>query len=334
VIKIGIIGGGLIASRHIEAFSKDLRCSVKVMLAQGSDLSKHTAAFHGLKYTTDKETFFEYNLDAVIICSPNATHSEYLDICISKNLFVLVEKPLFSHYDEHKKFDQNSMEFLNKKVLVAHHRHHFSKYKQLKKILSNGEIGEVIAFHGFATWYKPEYYFDDAPWRTEQHQGGPLRINAIHDLLLIMELFGEFETVQFIKSNRHRKFDVEDSVAISFKSKSGVIGTFLLSDCAAAPWSWEFTVHENKTYPRYDGDCYFVAGSKGSIQFPSLTKHFYAGDPDWWSPIESENIQVLETDPFKEQAQNFLDMIYDDTEPLVSYSMALAVLKILKDQTL
>ena len=108
----------------------------------------------------------------------------------------------------------------------------------------------------------------------------------------------------------------------------------MLSDCVAAPWSWEFTVHENKSYPRHNGDCYFIAGSKGSIQFPSLTKYFYDEDPDWWSPINNENIQVIETDPFEEQANNFLAMICDGSDPLVSYSMALAVLKILKDQIL
>ncbi len=334
MIKIGIVGGGLIALRHIEVLNKDPRCSVKIMLALGSDLSKQTASRHEIEYTTDKEIFFSQDLDAVIICSPNATHSEYLDICISMDVFVMVEKPLFSNYDEHKIFDQGNIEFLNRKVLVAHHRHHSRKYKQLKNVLNNGEIGEVVVFHGFATWYKPAYYFDAGPWRTEQHQGGPIRLNAIHDLLLIMELFGEFETVQAIKSNKVRNYKVEDSVAISFKTKSGVIGTFLLSDCVVAPWNWEFTVHENKAYPRYDGDCYFIAGTKGSIQFPSLTKHFYAGNPDWWCPIESEKIPVLETDPFFEQSQNFLDMICDDAKPLVSYSMALSVLKIIDEQIL
>ena len=334
MIKIGLIGGGLIATRHIEVFKDEGRCDLVAMLALGSENSRRTAANNGLAYTTDVETFFSLELDGVIICSPNNTHAKYLKYCMNKDIFALVEKPLFANYGEHEDFNNGDLNFLHNKVLVAHHRHHLAKYKKLKSILDGGAIGKPIVFHGFATWFKPDHYFVDGKWRMQKHQGGPIRINAIHDLLLISELCGELETVKVIKSNKCRGFDVEDTVAFSFETNLGVVGTFILSDCVSAPWSWEFTVHENKAYPYHEGDCYFIAGTKGSIQFPSLKMHSYASDPDWWSPMEFDKLSAEENDPFREQARNFFDMIAKGEQPLVSYSLALSTLKIMKEQIL
>lgn len=334
MIKIGFIGGGLISTRHIEVLNNDGRCDLVIMLARGSESSRQAASINGMEYTTDAEIFFSQNLDAVVVCSPNDTHAEYLKYCMLKDIFVLVEKPLFANFDEHKMFNYDGLNYLNRKVLVGHHRHHLTKYKKLKSILDSGKIGKPVIFHGFAAWRKPDYYFDEAEWRKQKHQGGPIRINAVHDLLLISELCGELETVRVIKSNASRGYEVEDSVAISFKTKLGVVGTFILSDCVTAPWSWEFTVHENKAYPYHDGDCYFIAGTKGSIQFPSLKMYSYSGEPHWWSTIECENVSASENDPFHEQAQNFIEMILEGGKPLVSYSLALSILKIMKEQIL
>jgi hypothetical protein len=42
------------------------------------------------------------------------------------------------------------------------------------------------------------------------------------------------------------------------------------SDTGAAPWSWELTAGENPGYPQQPEDCYFIAGTEGSLAVPSL----------------------------------------------------------------
>ena len=77
--------------------------------------------------------------------------------------------------------------------------------------------------------------------------------------------------MQAVTSNATRGFPVEDTAAMVFTFANGALGTFLLSDTAASPRSWEQTSGENTSYARYDDeDCYHIAGTSGSLSVPTM----------------------------------------------------------------
>jgi predicted dehydrogenase len=99
-------------------------------------------------------------------------------------------------------------------------------------------------------------------------------LNMIHEVGNLRAMVGEIVAVEAFASNATRKFAVEDTVAINLRFDNGALGTFLLSDTAASPKSWEQTSQENKAYATYpDEDAYVVIGTNGSLAVVEVDTH-------------------------------------------------------------
>ena len=157
---------------------------------------------------------------------------------------------------------------------MGHHRAHNPIISKSIDIIKSGKLGSVQTFVGFAQFYKPEKYFQDALWR-KQSGGGPILINMIHEVDIMRRLVGEISEVFSKASSAIRSFDVEDSAAIQLSFESGALGCFMLSDAVCSPFSWEMSSGENPKYPRYKTDCYLISGTEGSLSISSLDLYSY-----------------------------------------------------------
>jgi predicted dehydrogenase len=118
-----------------------------------------------------------------------------------------------------------------------------------------------------------------------------------------------------------RGFAVEDTVSISLRFANGMLGSFLLSDTAACPRSWEQTSQENKAYATYaDEDCYVISGSNGSLSIPTMRLKTYPRPEDrsWWKEFEVGVVGMLRDDPIKHQMEHFGAVVRGEVAPLVT----------------
>jgi predicted dehydrogenase len=181
-------------------------------------------------------------------------------------------------------------------------------------------LGKLVGVMGSAVFYKPDDYFDIAPWRR-QAGGGPVLINMIHEIGNLRSLCGEIVAVQAQSSNSTRGFPVEDTVAISLRFENGALGTFLLSDTAGSARSWEQTSQENTSYPSYDDeDCYVIAGDMGSLSVPTMRLKTYSRKQDRsrYKPFETGVAEMVRADPLEKQLAHFCDVIAGTAQPLVT----------------
>lgn len=259
--------------------------------------------------------------DAVIISSPNHTHLKYLKVCASYQLPVLLEKPALLNTSEFREFEKEfGSDFGKNKVLVGHHRVHSSQLTTAVDILETGVIGTPTAFLGRAAFYKPEEYFQIAKWRTEKPGGGPILINFIHEIQSMRILMGEIINVTGMTSSFPRKFEVENTAAISLQFASGALGTFLLCDTSVSPFSWELTSGENPDYPNNpDESCYEVYGTKGTLTIPNLNLFTQnVNDRSWWNKINITKLDTQKNDPLCDQFSHFENVIKQEVNPKVS----------------
>jgi predicted dehydrogenase len=197
-------------------------------------------------------------------------------------------------------------------------------------VIASGQLGQLVAVMGSATFLKPDHYFADAPWRREPG-AGPILLNMIHEVHNLRMMCGDIVAVQAFASHATRGFAVEDTVSINLRFASGVLGSFLLSDTAACARSWEQTSRENKAYASYDDeDCYVVTGTNGSLSVPTMRLKTYPRPEDrsWWKEFEVGVAGMVRDDPLKHQMEHFGCVVRGEVEPLVSAQDGLLNLRI------
>ncbi len=321
-VRIAVAGAGTIGLRHIEETQRSQSATLSAIVDTSPDAAD-VAKREGVPlYLSLGDCFAKDRPDGVVLATPNRMHVAQGLECIAAGIPVLVEKPIAHTLDEGRRL-VDAAERANAKLLVGHHRRHSPILHKAIEIVRSGVLGAIVGVIGSALFYKPdsEGYFDGPnAWRKEPG-GGPILLNMIHEVGNLRAMIGEIVAVQAFSSSATRRFAVEDTVAINLRFENGALGTFLLSDTAGSPKSWEQTSQENKAYATYpEEDAYVVMGSDGSLAIPTMRLKYYARKEDrsWFKPFQSETIPLERADPLALQIEHFAAVIRGEAEPLVS----------------
>jgi len=327
-LRIAVAGAGLIGRAHMKVAQASATCTLSAIV-DPSSAAAQAAAEAGVPHYESLDHLLARNRpDGVILATPNAFHVPQALQCIAVGVPALIEKPVATSVAEGERLLAAAAG--EAKLLVGHHRAHSPIMAKAKEVIDSGVLGRLVAVMGSATFMKPDQYFEDGPWRR-QSGGGPILINMIHEVHNLRMLCGEIVAVQAIASNAMRSFPVEDSVAISLQFANGALGSFMLSDTAACPRSWEQTSQENPAYPSYaDEDCYVIAGTNGSLSVPTMRLKTYARPEDrsWWKPFEASVVPMQRQDPLVRQLAHFGAVIRGEARPLISVGDGLANLRV------
>lgn len=335
-LRLVLSGPGLIGRKHADLIAKSTRSRLIAIVAPPSDENRQYAkSMDSPLYTSLDDALDSGHVDGVIVASPTEFHAEQSCACIERGIPVLVEKPLTADLNSATRIWREAVA-RNVPVLVGHHRN-YSSYllEAARKFIASERFGELTAVQGAALFRKPESYFDAGPWRTKVG-GGPIFINLIHEIGILRYLCGPIRAVSAIASHARRGFEVEDGAALCFRFEVGAIGTFILSDIAASDRSWEMTSGENPMYPRsIDADCYHIAGTNGSIDFPSLRARYYdeTDEPSWWRAFRTERFATKPVDPLARQLAHFEAVIAGEVQPIVTAAEGVENIRVLEAVT-
>lgn len=162
-VRIGIIGTGWIAEEHIKNYLK----MPDVEVVAGADLIPGKAenffekfGVEGVKcYPSHKELIDAGEVDAVSICTYNATHAECTIYALENGVHVLLEKPMCVTLDEAVEICK--AEKKSGKILSIGFQPRFdNNMKMLKNIVQSGVLGDIYYIqtgggrrHGIPTPY-------------------------------------------------------------------------------------------------------------------------------------------------------------------------------------
>ena len=314
--QIAVAGFGLVGRRHAEVVrhAPDMLLAAIVEPSQEGQVA--ASALDVPVYASLEDMLAASKPDGVVLATPTPLHLEQGLTCISSGCPVLIEKPIAVKSEEARRLT-DAADKAGVPLLVGHHRRHNGMVKAAKHALMEGAVGDIRAIQATCWFYKPDHYFDVAPWRTKKG-AGPISVNLVHDVDLLRHFCGDVISVQAIAVPSRRGFENEDLATAVLTFQSGAIATISVSDSIVAPWSWELTARENPAYPATSESCYLIGGSKGGLSLPDLRVWRHQEAPDWWTPISAQTLTCKMDDPLAVQMAHFAAVIAGREAPLVS----------------
>lgn len=314
-VRVALLGAGLIGREHAALLADHPRAR----LAGIADVAPATRA---LAEQLGVPWFGEYaqlldvaEPDAAIVALPNQLHVEAGLACIERAIPVLVEKPVADTVASGRQLVEAG-EASSVPILVGHHRRHAPDIRAARAAIDRGDLGRLVAVSALCVVRKHDEYFD-VTWRREPG-GGPLLINAIHDVDVLRHLCGEVDEVHAIGSRASRGLGVEDTVAVALRFTSGALGTILLSDAAPSATLWEIAAEQSLTFPVQPADTYQLFGERASLTLPSLRLWRHATGGDWRDPLVEGRLTTTWSSCYVAQLDNLVDVVRGAAEPVVT----------------
>lgn len=322
-IKLAVVGAGLVGQRHITAMQQVDHVELTAVVEPHAKNSMPAPLFQ-----TMDDMFAAVDVDGVILSTPTPMHVEGGQTCVARGVPVLIEKPLATSAADAVGLIAAARR-AGTPILVGHHRRHNPLIQKAAELVRAGAIGEVRAAQVTCWFYKPDDYFDIAPWRKEAG-AGPISVNLVHDVDLMRHFLGEVVSVQAQKAMSRRGYANEDLAAAVLRFESGALCTITVSDSVVSPWSWELTSREYPIYPATGESCYLIGGSEGALSIPDMRLWQHAGKTSWWEPIKATTVPLSASDPLINQIAHFADVIRGTAQPLVSGEEGLRTLKVVE----
>jgi predicted dehydrogenase len=319
VIRIGIIGYGYWGPNLSRNFHELPNSEVVVI----SDLKEDQLKRAKIKYpdanlTTNYQDLFKMGLDAVVVSSSPKTHFKLANDCLEHGLHVLVEKPLT--------LDSKNAEALIKlaesKVLVLMTGHTFiynPGVKVLKNYIQSNELGDI-------------YYLDTARLNLGlyQHDLDVIWDLAPHDISILLYLLDQDPisvSAQGVPCVIPHVHDVAYLSLIFPNNLTAYVHVSWLDPCKVR----RVTVVGSKkmiVYNDLDSNNMIKIYDKG-IMVPDFTNSF----GDYQYSYRSGDVTIPSfpfSEPLRQECQEFLDSIINNTKPISDGYSGLKVTKILE----
>ena len=320
VIKLVVLGAGLIGSRHARAIMKSDFCDIVGVVDPNS--ASHSDS--EIRYFNSIEDIDEA-VDGVIIATPTKLHLAHAELAIARGWHMLIEKPVTATPEEAHHLSK-LMADTTLHCLVGHHRRYHPSIQLLRQWVRSGEIGQPITSNLMWAMRKPDAYFENN-WRTSD--GSPVMINLIHDIDLMRFVLGEVDGVTGLASNAYRGTSRVESGAIALRFESGLCATISFADSAISPWGFEAGTGENPNIGTTGQDMWWITGTSGSVSFPSLTR--WGGAEDWSQGARARAYEADVTVPLDAQLLHFVRVISGQEAPLITVADAAASLAVTWD---
>jgi predicted dehydrogenase len=229
-MRIGIIGFGGSGQAHAFYWSCVAGCRVtKIFDPRPAAAARAAAHAPSAAFVVDVDRFWP-DLDAVVVCTPDSTHAEYVVAALARGLHVLVEKPLTDSLEGLCVIKRAAASAPAQIVAVVHQMRFVPLHRRLKALVSDGALGALSYLEGYYVHDLTTRAFQIDRWR-ETDNATPLVYSGCHFVDLLRWIAGE-EIVEVFAVANHRAFPEypeSDLNLVTMRFASGAVGKVLVA---------------------------------------------------------------------------------------------------------
>jgi predicted dehydrogenase len=266
MLKAGIIGLGKMGISHaaITGPHKDVDmvavCDTSSLVLEAFKKFTQVKVYDDYKKMIDSET-----LDFVIVATPTKFHYPMVKYALERGIHTFCEKPFSLTIKE----GEELVDIAARKNLVnqvGYHNHFIGTFRELKRLLHEGILGDLVHFTGEAygpVVTKPK----GGTWRSDPGEGGGCLFDyASHVINLIQEIIGRPVKAEGSSLKKIYSREVEDAVYSVLTLESGLSGILSVN------WS-------DETYRKMSTSI-TVIGKRGKIICDATEIKIYLKEPD------------------------------------------------------
>ncbi|MFI8687563.1 Gfo/Idh/MocA family protein [Rossellomorea sp. NPDC077527] len=295
---------GMMSFAHMHAYSyadslmKMSNVEIVGIYDDNEERGKKAADTYKTAYFSDQDALLASEIDAVIICSENNRHKEMTLKAAQAKKHILCEKPIATTVEDAKEMISVCEE---EGVLLqtAFPVRFSAPILQLKKMIDDGELGEIVAFRTTNRGQNPGGWFID----EEQSGGGAVLDHTVHMVDIMRWYLGEeiTEVHAYVDSYFH-SIDIDDAGILTMEFGNGVIASH------DASWS------RFSEYPMWGDVTIEVIGTNRTVKADAFKEHFrlYTNDQKSLSHVFHGN------DMDYGLIKDFIDCIEKKREPTIT----------------
>ncbi len=310
-MRVGLIGCGAIAQKHVQAY-KNIGYDVTVVNDNREDRGREFAKMCGAEYVPSYQEVCRHpSVDFVDVCTFPDFRLQPLKVAADAGKHVQVQKPIGTDLQTARgmvTYTRRAGVLLN---VVSQHRFDDS-IQFLAKAIPAGRLGTILQADAYIKWYRsPEYYSRPikGSWATEG--GGALINQGIHQVDMLLHLIGRVkELVGYWQLGALHSIESEDVVNAMLRFANGATGVIQASTAFWPGYPERIEIHGTKGTAVVTGDkltAWDVENDSGDP--PPLASQTLSGASD---PM------AIPLTPFERQFQDFGDAIVNKRKPLSS----------------
>jgi predicted dehydrogenase len=164
-VRLGLIGAGSVGVLHAEAASQTPSVRVTAICDRNPQLARRVAAGYGARAFVDHRALLDAGIvDAVVVNTPHALHTDIVCDAAGSGLHVLVEKPMATRVADCRRMIEACHE-AGVRLVVGHIQHFLPDKVAARQAIDAGEIGAPLfsadsRSSDYRTGARPAWFFD------------------------------------------------------------------------------------------------------------------------------------------------------------------------------